>query len=73
MDSLLSLFEFNPGIYVKELVNWLTVNFQGFFDALTVIINWIVFNIQALLASIPGFVHSLIFLLGWRLKTSDQA
>ena len=69
MDSLLSLFEFNPGIYVKELVNWLTVNFQGFFDALTVIINWIVFNIQALLASIPWFLFILlIFLLGWRLK-----
>ena len=54
---------------VKVLVDWLTVNFQGFFDALTVGVKWIVFNIHDLLTFIPWFLFIfLIFLLGWRLK-----
>ena len=69
MHSFPVLFDFDPGIYVKVLVDWLTVNFQGFFDALTVGIKWIVFNIHDLLTFIPWFLFIfLIFLLGWRLK-----
>jgi ABC-type proline/glycine betaine transport system permease subunit len=69
MYSFPVLFDFDPGIYVKVLVDWLTVNFQGFFDALTVGVKWIVFNIHDLLTFIPWFLFIfLIFLLGWRLK-----
>ncbi len=69
MHSFPVLFDFDPGIYVKVLVDWLTVNFQGFFDALTVGVKWIVFNIHDLLTFIPWFLFIfLIFLLGWRLK-----
>ena len=69
MYSFPVLFDFDPGIYVKVLVDWLTVNFQGFFDALTVGVKWIVFNIHDLLTFIPWFLFIFsIFLLGWRLK-----
>lgn len=69
MDSFPVIFDFDPGMYIKVLVDWLTVNFQGFFDALTVGIKWIVFNIHDLLTFIPWFLFIfLIFLLGWRLK-----
>lgn len=70
MHSFPVLFDFDPGIYVKALVDWLTLNFQGFFDALTVGIKWIVFNIHDLLTFIPWFLFIfLVFLLGWRLKS----
>ena len=69
MDSFPVILDFDPGMYIKVLVDWLTVNFQGFFDALTVGIKWIVFNIHDLLTFIPWFLFIfLIFLLGWRLK-----
>jgi ABC-type proline/glycine betaine transport system permease subunit len=70
MNTFPDYFKFNPGIYVEALVDWLIINFQGFFDALTVAIKWIVFNIQDLLSFIPWFLFILlVFLLGWKLQS----
>ncbi|MDD4570069.1 MAG: ABC transporter permease subunit [Tepidanaerobacteraceae bacterium] len=70
MNTFPDFFQFDPGIYVEALVRWLTINFQGFFDALTTIIKWVVFNTQDVLTFIPWFLFILlIFLLGWKLKS----
>lgn len=70
MNSFPDLIKFDPGMYIEALVNWLILNFQGFFDALTDVIKWIVFNIQDGLSFIPWFLFILlIFLLGWKLKS----
>ncbi|MGI5860136.1 MAG: ABC transporter permease [Tepidanaerobacteraceae bacterium] len=69
MNTFPDYFKFNPGTYVESLVDWLIINFQGFFDALTVAIKWVVFNIQDLLSFIPWFLFILlVFLLGWKLQ-----
>ena len=69
MNTFPDYFKFNPGTYVEALVDWLIINFQGFFDALTVAIKWVVFNIQDLLSFIPWFLFILlVFLLGWKLQ-----
>ena len=69
MNTFPDYFKFNPGTYVESLVDWLIINFQGFFDALTVAIKWGVFNIQDLLSFIPWFLFILlVFLLGWKLQ-----
>jgi ABC-type proline/glycine betaine transport system permease subunit len=70
MNTFPDFFKFNPGIYVEALVDWLIINFQGFFDALTVAIKWIVFNTQDLLSFIPWFLFILlVFLLGLKLQS----
>ncbi|MCG1012245.1 ABC transporter permease subunit [Tepidanaerobacter sp. GT38] len=70
MNSFPELIKFDPGMYIEALVDWLILNFQGFFDALTDVIKWIVFNIQDGLSFIPWFLFILlIFLLGWKLKS----
>lgn len=70
MNSFPDLIKFDPGMYIEALVNWLILNFQGFFDALTDVIKWIVFNIQDGLSFIPWFLFILlILLLGWKLKS----
>lgn len=69
MNSFPEIFRIDLGIYVEAFVNWLTRNFQGFFDALTIAIKWVVFNIQNVLAFTPWFVCILlIFLFGWKVK-----
>jgi ABC-type proline/glycine betaine transport system permease subunit len=69
MNTFPDYFKFTPGTYVEALVDWLIINFQGFFDALTVAIKWVVFNIQDLLSFIPWFLFILlVFLLGWKLQ-----
>ena len=69
MNTFPDIFRVDLGIYVEAFVNWLTLNFQGFFDALTIAIKWVVFNIQNILAIIPWFLFILlVFLIGWKIK-----
>lgn len=69
MNKFPDLFQIDLGIYVETFVQWLTLNFQGFFDALTVAIKWIVFNIRFILDFIPWFIFILlIFLIGLKIR-----
>lgn len=69
MNTFPEIFRVDLGIYVEAFVNWLTLNFQGFFDALTTAIKWVVFNIQNVLGLIPWFLFILlIFLIGVKIK-----
>ncbi len=69
MNGFPELFNFNPGIYIKLLVDWLILNFQGFFDVVTIAIKWVVLNIQGYLMLMPWYVFVLlIFLISWKIK-----
>ncbi|WP_213950547.1 ABC transporter permease [Tepidanaerobacter syntrophicus] len=69
MNEFPDFFQIDFGVHVETFVHWLTLHFQGFFDALTVGIKWIVFNMQSMLNFIPWFIFIfLIFLIGWRTK-----
>lgn len=69
MNEFPDFFQIDFGVIVESFVHWLTLHFQGFFDALTVGIKWIVFNMQSILNFIPWFIFIfLIFLIGWRTK-----
>lgn len=69
MNKFPDFYQIDLGVYVEAFVHWLTLNFQGFFDALTVGIKWIVFNIQSILNFIPWFIFILlIFFIGWKIK-----
>lgn len=61
-------FQIQLGSYIDRFVEWLTDNFQEFFDGLGAAINWIVSRIQVLLTFIPWPIFIiLILLLGWRM------
>lgn len=69
MSSFPDFFKLDLGIYVESFVNWLTLNFQGFFDILAEVVKWLVFNVQSLIALVPWYVLILIvFLIGIRIK-----
>ena len=69
MNTFPEIIQVDLGIYVETFVNWLTINFQGFFDILSEAIKWIVFNTQDVLNTVPWFIWILaIFLLGWKIK-----
>lgn len=69
MNKFPDFYQIDFGVYVEAFVHWLTLHFQGFFDALTTAIKWIVFNIQSILNFIPWFIFIfLIFLMGWKIK-----
>lgn len=70
-----SLTEFPPGlriqlgVYVEHVINWLTDNFQTFFDWLKAGVNGLVAGIRGFLSFIPWFLLLLfIFLLGWKVN-----
>ena len=70
MNTFPEIIRVDLGIYVEAFVNWLTLNFQGFFDVLSTAIKGVVFSTQNVLTLIPWFVWILaIFLLVWKIKS----
>jgi len=69
MNNFPKIFKLRIGIYADKFVKWLTVNYEGFFDALSAGILWSLMNIQTFLLWIPWYIVLIgVFLLGWRIK-----
>jgi ABC-type proline/glycine betaine transport system permease subunit len=69
MNTFPEILRVDLGIYVENLVDWLALNLQGLFNALTVAIKWVVYNIQGLLALVPWLLFvGLIFLIGLKIR-----
>lgn len=61
---------FHIGYYVNLLVEWLTVHWVGFFDAIQTGLLWMFINVNDFLLWIPWWYFILaIFLLAWQFKS----
>lgn len=70
MNNFPDNLKFEIGIYVDEIVKWLTNNLGGFFDALKDGVMWFLLNMQTFLLWIPWYVVVLaVFIIGWRIKS----
>ena len=71
MGEFPEFLRFKLGIYVKMFVDWLTLNFSGFFDGIRDSILWFLLKIDTFLHWVPWWIVLIaIFLAGWRVKKS---
>lgn len=69
MSKFPEVLKFELGIYVEQFVEWLTDNYEGFFDALSSGILWFLLKVQHLLLWIPWMmILVLVFLIVWKIK-----
>ncbi len=70
MSKFPETFQFELGKYVEGFVDWLTLNYEEFFDALSDGILWVLLKIQNFLLWMPWIIVLLIvFLVAWRIKS----
>ncbi len=63
------IFEFKIGKVVESFVEWLTINYAGFFDSIKTGILFVLLKMQMIFEWIPWFVIiGIVFLVGWKVK-----
>jgi ABC-type proline/glycine betaine transport system permease subunit len=70
MSTFPEIVQLDLGSYVEALVHWLTLNCQGFFDALAMAIKGVVSGTQNALTLVPWFIWIIAtFFLGCKIKS----
>jgi glycine betaine/proline transport system permease protein len=60
--------EFNIGEYIDLLIQWLVINFEGFFNGVSASILWVLVRMDSFFLWLPWWAFILaVFLITWRL------
>ncbi|MBO8137082.1 MAG: proline/glycine betaine ABC transporter permease [Desulfotomaculum sp.] len=67
MSNFPEEWRFELGIYVKKIVDWLTTNLGGIFEAVSSVILWFMIYVEDFLLWLPWWlVIAAVFILSWR-------